>query len=135
MQNRICYLIPTLLELQILVRKILPFATIVSLAIFSELQGPSLIINLAQLVSPSVALPAELVLFYFYLILLHFVLSLFFFYYIFLYFNLSYSILFCFILFYLISFHLRRLSWAYLYWIEPHNYLARLVKNKLYKKQ
>ena len=28
---------------------------------FSELQGPSLIINLAQLVSPSVALPAELV--------------------------------------------------------------------------
>ena len=29
--------------------------------IFSELQGPSLIINLAKLVSPSVALPAELV--------------------------------------------------------------------------
>ena len=29
---------------------------------FIELQGPSLIINLAQLVSPSVALPAELVL-------------------------------------------------------------------------
>ena len=29
---------------------------------FSELLGPSLIINLAQLVSPSVALPAELVL-------------------------------------------------------------------------
>ena len=28
---------------------------------FSELLGPSLIINLAQLVSPSVALPAELV--------------------------------------------------------------------------
>ena len=28
---------------------------------FSELQGPSLIINLAQLASPSVALPAELV--------------------------------------------------------------------------
>ena len=28
---------------------------------FSELQGPSLIINLAQLVSPSVVLPAELV--------------------------------------------------------------------------
>ena len=32
---------------------------------FSELQGPSLIINLAQLVSPSVALPAELVSYYF----------------------------------------------------------------------
>ena len=29
---------------------------------FSELQGPSLIINLAQLVSPSVALPADIVL-------------------------------------------------------------------------
>ena len=29
---------------------------------FSELQDPSLIINLTQLVSPSVALPAELVL-------------------------------------------------------------------------
>ena len=29
---------------------------------FTELLGPSLIINLAQLVSPSVALPAELVL-------------------------------------------------------------------------
>ena len=28
---------------------------------FTELLGPSLIINLAQLVSPSVALPAELV--------------------------------------------------------------------------
>ena len=28
---------------------------------FSELHGPSLIINLAQLVSPSVALPAELI--------------------------------------------------------------------------
>ena len=28
---------------------------------FSELQGPSFIINLAQLVSPNVALPAELV--------------------------------------------------------------------------
>ena len=28
---------------------------------FSELLGPSLIINLAKLVSPSVALPAELV--------------------------------------------------------------------------
>ena len=28
---------------------------------FAELLGPSLIINLAQLVSPSVALPAELV--------------------------------------------------------------------------
>ena len=32
---------------------------------FTELLGPSLIINLAQLVSPSVALPAELVFFYF----------------------------------------------------------------------
>ena len=31
------------------------------MAFFSELLGPSLIINLAQLVSPSVALPAELV--------------------------------------------------------------------------
>ena len=30
---------------------------------FTELLGPSLIINLAQLVSPSVALPAELVLY------------------------------------------------------------------------
>ena len=30
---------------------------------FSELQGPSLIINLAQLASASVALPAELVLY------------------------------------------------------------------------
>ena len=35
---------------------------------FSELQGPSLIINLAQLVSPSVALPAQLV-FPFFLVL------------------------------------------------------------------
>ena len=34
------------------------------MAFFSELQGPSLIINPAQLVSPSVALPAELVNFY-----------------------------------------------------------------------
>ena len=31
------------------------------MAFFRELLGPSLIINLAQLVSPSVALPAELV--------------------------------------------------------------------------
>ena len=31
------------------------------MAFFTELLGPSLIINLAQLVSPSVALPAELV--------------------------------------------------------------------------
>ena len=30
---------------------------------FTELLGPSLIINLSQLVSPSVALPAELVIF------------------------------------------------------------------------
>ena len=34
-------------------------------AVFTELLGPSLIINLAQLVSPSVALPAELVFFFF----------------------------------------------------------------------
>jgi len=32
--NKICHLIPTLLDFQILVRKLLPFATIVSLAIF-----------------------------------------------------------------------------------------------------
>ena len=36
--NKICYLIPTLLDLQLLARKLLPFATIVRLAIFFSLE-------------------------------------------------------------------------------------------------
>ena len=35
LQNKICYLIPTLLDFQNLVRKFLPFTTVLSLAIFS----------------------------------------------------------------------------------------------------